>query len=27
VPADDFAEYAEQLQRIAAVVGNELSAL
>jgi len=27
VPADDFAEYAEQLQRVAAVVGNELSAL
>jgi 3-deoxy-7-phosphoheptulonate synthase len=27
VPADDFAEYAEQVQRVAAVVGNELSAL
>jgi 3-deoxy-7-phosphoheptulonate synthase len=27
VPTDDFAEYAEQLQRVAAVVGNELSAL
>jgi len=27
VPADDFAEYAEQLQRVAAIVGNELSAL
>jgi 3-deoxy-7-phosphoheptulonate synthase len=27
VPADDFAQYAEQLQRVAAVVGNELSAL
>ena len=27
VPADDFVEYAEQLQRVAAVVGNELSAL
>jgi 3-deoxy-7-phosphoheptulonate synthase len=27
VPADEFAEYAEQLQRVAAVVGNELSAL
>jgi 3-deoxy-7-phosphoheptulonate synthase len=27
VPADDFAEYAAQVQRVAAVVGNELSAL
>ena len=27
VPADDFADYAEQVQRVAAVVGNELSAL
>jgi 3-deoxy-7-phosphoheptulonate synthase len=27
VPADEFAEYAEQVQRVAAVVGNELSAL
>jgi 3-deoxy-7-phosphoheptulonate synthase len=27
IPADEFAEYAEQLQRVAAVVGNELSAL
>jgi 3-deoxy-7-phosphoheptulonate synthase len=27
VPAEDFAEYAEQVQRVAAVVGNELSAL
>jgi len=27
VPADDFAGYAEQVQRVAAVVGNELSAL
>jgi 3-deoxy-7-phosphoheptulonate synthase len=27
IPADDFAEYAEQVQRVAAVVGNELSAL
>jgi 3-deoxy-7-phosphoheptulonate synthase len=27
VPADDFAAYSEQLQRVAAVVGNELSAL
>jgi 3-deoxy-7-phosphoheptulonate synthase len=27
VPADDFSEYAEQLRRVAAVVGNELSAL
>jgi 3-deoxy-7-phosphoheptulonate synthase len=27
VPADDFAEYAEQVQRVAAIVGNELSAL
>jgi 3-deoxy-7-phosphoheptulonate synthase len=27
VPADEFAEYSEQLQRVAAVVGNELSAL
>jgi 3-deoxy-7-phosphoheptulonate synthase len=27
VPTDDFAEYAEQVQRVAAVVGNELSAL
>ena len=27
VPTDEFTEYAEQLQRVAAVVGNELSAL
>jgi 3-deoxy-7-phosphoheptulonate synthase len=27
VPADDFADYANQVQRVAAVVGNELSAL
>jgi 3-deoxy-7-phosphoheptulonate synthase len=27
VPADEFAAYAEQLQRVAAIVGNELSAL
>jgi 3-deoxy-7-phosphoheptulonate synthase len=27
VPADDFVEYAEQVQRVAAIVGNELSAL
>ena len=27
VPADDFAHYVEQVQRVAAVVGNELSAL
>src|SRR5438067_6814823 len=27
VPADEFAAYAEQVQRVAAVVGNELSAL
>jgi 3-deoxy-7-phosphoheptulonate synthase len=27
VPADDFADFAEQVQRVAAVVGNELSAL
>ncbi len=27
VPADEFAEYSEQLQRVAAIVGNELSAL
>jgi 3-deoxy-7-phosphoheptulonate synthase len=27
VPADDFAEYAAQVQRVAAVVGTELSAL
>jgi 3-deoxy-7-phosphoheptulonate synthase len=27
VPADDFVEYAQQVQRVAAVVGNELSAL
>jgi 3-deoxy-7-phosphoheptulonate synthase len=27
VPADEFADYAEQVQRVAAVVGNELSAL
>ena len=27
VPADEFSEYAEQVQRVAAVVGNELSAL
>jgi 3-deoxy-7-phosphoheptulonate synthase len=27
VPADEFSAYAEQVQRVAAVVGNELSAL
>ncbi len=27
VPAEEFAEYAEQLQRVAAIVGKELSAL
>jgi 3-deoxy-7-phosphoheptulonate synthase len=27
VPTDEFAEYAEQVQRVASVVGNELSAL
>jgi 3-deoxy-7-phosphoheptulonate synthase len=27
VPADEFASYAEQVQRVAAIVGNELSAL
>jgi 3-deoxy-7-phosphoheptulonate synthase len=27
VPADEFAAYAEQVQRVAAIVGNELSAL
>jgi 3-deoxy-7-phosphoheptulonate synthase len=27
VPADEFTEYAEQVQRVAAIVGNELSAL
>jgi 3-deoxy-7-phosphoheptulonate synthase len=27
VPADEFAAYVEQVQRVAAVVGNELSAL
>jgi 3-deoxy-7-phosphoheptulonate synthase len=27
VPADDFGAYVEQVQRVAATVGNELSAL
>ena len=27
VPGDEFSDYAEQVQRVAAVVGNELSAL